>query len=136
MWRSYSASGGVWIRNIVYREVFQNHLGNNNPSTHDTPDISLMDLSLNDTRSSTPERVIPLVNIELVSIADSVNNFSFQMRMQLAYCVDMQGGQILSTRNTERNRDCSLQNYYTSLKLRHNTCFRTKFQFMSSDGRW
>ena len=40
------------------------------------------------------------------------------MRMQLAYCVDMQGGQILSTRNTERSRECSPQNYYTSIKLR------------------
>ena len=66
-------SGGVWI--IVYKEVFQNDLGNINPSTHDTPDISLMDLSLNDTGRSTPERVIPLVSIELVSIADSVDNF-------------------------------------------------------------
>ena len=72
MWR-YSPSGGVWI--IVYKEVFQNHLSNNNPSTHDTPDISLMDLSLNDTGRSTPERVIPLVSIEPVSIADSVDNF-------------------------------------------------------------
>ena len=50
---TYSPSGSVWIRNIVYREVSQNHLSNINPSTHDTPDISLMDLSLNDTISST-----------------------------------------------------------------------------------
>ena len=59
-----------------------------------------MDLSLNDTRSSTPEQVIPLV-IEPVFLANSVNNFYFRMRMQLAFSVDMQGGQILSTRSTE-----------------------------------
>ena len=42
---SYSPSGGVWIRNVVYsREVFQYHLGNFNPSLHDTSDSSLMDL--------------------------------------------------------------------------------------------
>ena len=122
-----SPSGGVWIRNIVYREVFQNHLGNINPSTHDTPDISLMDLSLNDTRSSTPERLIPLVSIEPVSLTDSVDNFSFHMRMQLAYSVDMQDGQILSTRSTEKNRDYSLQNYYTSLKLRLTQVFGQNF---------
>ena len=37
---SYSPSGGVWIRNIVYREVFENHLGNIYPSTEDTTDLS------------------------------------------------------------------------------------------------
>ena len=45
---SYSPSEGVRIRNIVYREVFQNHLGNFNASLYDTSDISSMDMSLND----------------------------------------------------------------------------------------
>ena len=52
---SHSNSGGVWIRNVVYREVFQNHLGNiYPPSIHDSMDISQMDILLSDITSSTP----------------------------------------------------------------------------------
>ena len=79
---SYSPSGGVWIRNVVYREVFQYHLGNLNPSLHDTSDSSLMDLSLNDSPNSIPEHV-PSVSIHPDFIAHSVNNFSLCMRVQL-----------------------------------------------------
>ena len=39
---STSVSGGVWVRNVVYREVFQNHLEYVLPSTQDT---SFMDVS-------------------------------------------------------------------------------------------
>ena len=39
---STSSSGGVWVRNVVYREVFQNHLEYVLPSTQDT---SFMDIS-------------------------------------------------------------------------------------------
>ena len=39
---STSSSGGVWVRNVVYREVFQNHLEYVLPSTQDT---SFMDVS-------------------------------------------------------------------------------------------
>ena len=66
---SYSPSGGVWIRNIVFREVFENHLGNIYPSTQ-------MDWSLNNTIGSLPEQEVPLINIELVFLAKTVNNFT------------------------------------------------------------
>ena len=69
---SYSPSGDVWIRNVLYREVFQYHLGNPNPSLQDTNESSLMDLSLNDSPNSTPEHV-PSVSIHPDFIAHSVN---------------------------------------------------------------
>ena len=43
---SISSSGGVWVKNVVYREVFQNHLGNIFPSSQDT---SIVDISFPDT---------------------------------------------------------------------------------------
>ena len=33
---THSISGGVFVRNVVYREVFQYHLGNIDPSIHNT----------------------------------------------------------------------------------------------------
>ena len=50
---SYPLSGGVGIRNVVYRDVFQNDLGNFNLYFYDTSDSLYMDLSLNDSPNST-----------------------------------------------------------------------------------
>ena len=111
----YSPSGGVWNRNIVYREVFENHLGNIYPSTQDTTDLSQMDWLLNDTIGSLPEQEVPLIN--------------------LADCVNMQSGGILAIRNTERNIiDYSLQYYYTSLKQRLTIMFGQSFTLYSVIG--
>ena len=38
-----SSSGGAWVRNVVYRKVFQNHLSN---AVHSTQDTYTMDVSL------------------------------------------------------------------------------------------
>ena len=124
----YSPPGGVWIRNIVYREVFENHLGNIYPSTQYTTDFSQMDRSLNDTIGSLPEQEVPLINIEPVFLSKTVNSFTLCMRIQLADCVNKQSGRILAIRNTERNIiDCSLQCYYTSLKQRLTIMFGQSF---------
>ena len=47
-----------------------------------------MDLSLNNSPNSTPERV-PSVSIHPDFIAHSVNNFSLCMRVQLAQSIDI-----------------------------------------------
>ena len=48
-----STSGGVWISNVVYREVFQNH--NINSSLSDIMDLSQMDISLSEISFYTAE---------------------------------------------------------------------------------
>ena len=42
---TYSAFGGVWVRDVVYKEVFQYHLGNISPSNQNSGYCSSMDLS-------------------------------------------------------------------------------------------
>ena len=61
-----------------------------------------MDWSLNDTIGSLPEQEVPLINIEPVFLAKTVNNSTLCMRIQLADCVNMRSGRILVIRNTER----------------------------------
>ena len=42
---THSASGGVWVQNVVYKEVFQYHLGNIYPANQNSGYCSPMDLS-------------------------------------------------------------------------------------------
>ena len=56
---NYSASGGVWVRNVVYKEVFQYNLGNISPSNQNSAYCSPMDLSFgNPFSDSEPDSVL------------------------------------------------------------------------------
>ena len=92
---NYSTSGGVWIRNVVYREVFKNH--NINPSLNDTMDLSQIDISLSEISFSTadlrnrseddrddrdPAPSQPSIPIRAaVSLTGTVSRFSLNMRL-------------------------------------------------------
>ena len=56
---TYSASGGVWVRNVVYKEVFQYHLGNIPPSNQNFGYCSPMDLSFGNPLSDPEPDSVP-----------------------------------------------------------------------------
>ena len=130
---TYSPSGGVWVRNVVYKEVFQYHLGNISPSNQNSGYCSPMDLSFgNPFSDSEPDSVpddtekegsLPISQVQQTglteSLASSVNQFSTIMRNHIALTLDMELQPILSIRN---NRmvivDSTLQDYYASLEAR------------------
>ena len=98
-----STSDGVWIRNVVYLEVFQIH--NINPSLNNTMDLSEMDISLSeisfftadlrnhyeddrDDRDPAPSQTtIPIRAV--VCLTGTVDCFSLNMKIQSAISIDM-----------------------------------------------
>ena len=100
---NYSNSGGVWIRNVVYREVFQNH--NIIPSLNDTMDLSQKDISWSKISFSTadlkyhsevdrddwdPDSSQSSIPIRAaVCLTGTVNRFSLNMRTQLGISIDL-----------------------------------------------
>ena len=101
---THSASGGVWIRNVVYKEVFQYHLGNIYPAYQNSGYCSPMDLSFCSPFSDSEidlvldntlkEGILHFPQDQQTGLAefltDSVNHFSKIMRNQLAMTLNME----------------------------------------------
>ena len=132
---NYSPSGGVWVRNVVYKEVFQYHLENIQPSNQNSGYCSPMDLSFDNTicdsdPDSVPDDTLPVSRIDHTglteSLAGSVNQFSLLMRNHIAMSLDMQVESILPMRS---NRmvivDSALESYYATLEKDYHICLVT-----------
>ena len=136
MWgKLNSPSGGVWVRNVVYKEVFQYHLENIQPSNQNSGYCSPMDLSFDNTicdsdPDSVPDDTLPVSRIDHTglteSLAGSVNQFSLLMRNHIAMSLDMQVESILPMRS---NRmvivDSALESYYATLEKDYHICLVT-----------
>ena len=124
---NYSPSGGVWVRNVVYKEVFQYHLGNIHPSNQNSGYCSPMDLSFDNTicdsdPDSVPDDTLPFSRIDHTglteSLAGSVNQFSLLMRNHIA----------MSLGNRMVIVDSALESYYATLEERLSHLFGNNFE--------
>ena len=93
--------GGVFVKNVVYRKVFQYHLGNIGQYIHNTSNDSHssneVDYISDDTE---PTSIYPVCQDRMtVFQAESVNNFSLAMRINLAISIDMSRELIIPERS-------------------------------------
>ena len=130
---TYSPSGLVCVRNVVYKEVFQFHLGNISPSNQNSGYCSPMDLSFGNPYSdSEPDSVpddteteasLPFSQVQKTGLIESptgsANQFSTIIRNHIAMTLDMELQPILSFRNNRMAIvDSTLQDYYALLEAR------------------
>ena len=130
---TYSPSGLVCVRNVVYKEVFQFHLGNISPSNQNSGYCSPMDLSFgNPFSDSEPDSVpddtetegsLPFSQVQKTGLTESptgsANQFSTIIRNHIAMTLDMELQPILSFRNNRMAIvDSTLQDYYALLEAR------------------
>ena len=127
---THSISGGVFVNNVVYREVFQYHLGNIDPSIHNT---SVDSHSSNEvdyiSDAIEPTSIYPVCQDRMtVFKAESVNNFSLAMRINLAISIDMSRELITPERSARYNIvDKTLHEHYASIELKLSQMFGRTF---------
>ena len=113
---NHSISGGVFVKNVVYREVFQKyHLGNIGQSIHNTSHDSHSSNEVDYISDHTePTSMYPVCQDRMTVLqAESVNNFSLAMRINLAISIDMARELITPERSARYNIvDKTLHEHY------------------------
>ena len=136
---NYSTSGGIWNRNVVHREVFQNH--SINSPLNDIMDLSQMDISLSEISYSTadlrnhseddrddwdpaPSQISIPIRVA-VCLTGSVNRFSLNRRTQLAISIYMDPELIADENNFVNIIDSYLGLYIGPYQNGYHKCLGT-----------
>ena len=128
---THCISGEVFVKNVVYRDVFQYHLGNIVPSIHNTSIDSHSSNGIDCISDVTePTSIYPVCQDRTVFQAESAKNFSLVMRINLAVSIDMASELIIPERSARYNIvDKTLHEHYASIERKLSQMFGRTFTF-------